>query len=87
MRSTWVNSTFFAAVASQTEFAHDISLLGLRNRRTVKVGTLSVGVALEFLEAALVVEPLIGEALSAVHTTHRNDHSTYLLPVFSGCQF
>jgi hypothetical protein len=75
---------FFAAVASQAEFMHDLSLLSFRNRRTIKVGTLSIGVTLEFLEATLVEQPLIGEALSAVHTTHRDDHSTYLIVVFSG---
>lgn len=73
-----------AAVAGQAEFAHDLCLFRLGHRRTVKVGALAVGIALELLETALVVEPLIGKTLSAVHTTHRDNHGTYLVALVFG---
>lgn len=76
-----------AAVAGQAEFLHNLGLLRLRNGRPVEVGALAVGITLELLEPALIEQPLIGEALSAVHTAHRNDHcTTWCTANFGGCQ-
>lgn len=76
-----------AAVAGQAELLHDLGLLRLRNGRAVEVGALAVGVTLELLETALIMEPLIGEALSAVHTAHWDDHcTTWCAANFGGCQ-
>ena len=65
---------FLAAVAGQAELLHDLGLLGFGYTAAVEVGALTVGVALELLEATLIIGPLIGQELAAVHTTHRDDH-------------
>jgi len=63
-----------AAVTGEAELLHHNSFLSVGHRRTVKVGPLAVGITLELLEAALVVEPLIGQQLPAIHAAHRDDH-------------
>jgi hypothetical protein len=66
-----------AAVSGESKFLHDFTLFGLRHHRTVKVGALSVGITLEFLETLLVMEPFVAEELAAIHATDRNNHRTY----------
>ena len=44
-----------AAVSGETDLLHDLSLLGLRYGCTVKVGALTVSIALQLLESLLVV--------------------------------
>jgi hypothetical protein len=65
---------FATAVASQTKLLHDFSLFGIRDTGTIEVGPFTVAVSLEFLEAALVVEPFVGQHLTTVHTAHGDDH-------------
>ncbi len=62
------------AVPRETEFIHDLFLLGLRYAFPVVIGSLAVRVTLKLLESALVVEPLVGQELATVHTAHRDDH-------------
>jgi len=69
-----------AAVSGESDLLHNLGLLSLGNRRAVEVGALSVAVALELLEALLVVEPLVCQELAAVHTTDGNDHCYSGLP-------
>ena len=63
-----------AAVSGKTDLLHNLGFLGLGNRSAVEIGALSVAVALELLEALLVVDPLVGQEFSTVHTTDGNDH-------------
>ena len=65
-----------AAVTSESELLHNFGLLGLGYGGAIEVCALAVGVALLLLEAALVVQPLIGEQFATVHTAHGNDHTT-----------
>lgn len=71
---------FAAAITCETDFLHDLGLLGLGNRRAVKVGSFPVGIALELLKALLIMEPLIGQEFATVHTPDRNDHCYFGLP-------
>ena len=68
-----------AAVARETEFLHHFILFGDRHGGSVEVGPLAVGIALELLEAALVVQPLVRQELAAVHAPDRNDHEIVVL--------
>jgi hypothetical protein len=64
-----------AAVAGQLELILDnCGLFRIGDRGTVKVGALAVCIALELLEPALVVEPLVGQELATIHTANRDDH-------------
>lgn len=63
-----------ATVAGQAELLHNLIFLCVRHAAAVKVGALAVGISLQLLETTLVVEPLVGQELAAVHTTHRDDH-------------
>lgn len=67
-----------AAISGESEFLHNFGLFGLGYRGAVEVGALSVGIALEFLQALLVMEPFVTEELAAIHATDGNDHCTYL---------
>lgn len=78
--------SLLTAVPSETELLHHLILFRVGHRGAVKVGALAVGIALELLEAALVVEPLVGQELSAIHTTHRNNHRTLPWVLKTGCQ-
>jgi len=71
---------FAAAITCEADFFHNLSLLGLGDRRAVKVGSLSIGIALEFLKALLIMEPLVGQKFATVHTPDRNDHCYFGLP-------
>lgn len=64
------------AVTGESEFLHNLGLLGLGHGSAIEVRALSVGVTLFLLKAALVVEPLIGEQFATVHTADGNDHTT-----------
>ena len=64
------------AVPSKPQLFHYLRLLCLRHLRTVKVRALAIGISLEFLEATLIVQPLVSKKLSAVHTAYRDDHLT-----------
>jgi hypothetical protein len=64
-----------AAVSGETDLLHDLGFLGLRYCCAVKVGTLAVCIALRLLQTLLVVQPLVGQELTAIHTTDWNDHS------------
>jgi hypothetical protein len=66
------------AITGESEFLHDVGLLCLRDGGTIKVGALAVFVALELLEAALVVHPLVGQHLSTIHTAHGDNHRIIL---------
>jgi hypothetical protein len=66
-----------ATVSGETDLLHYFGLLSLGYDRAVKVGALTVCVALQLLEALLVVEPLVGEKLTAIHATDWDDHSYY----------
>jgi len=68
---------FATAVSGESELFHDSGLLGLWHRGSVEVGALSVSVSLEFLKALLVIQPFVGQGLSAIHTSDGNDHRTY----------
>jgi hypothetical protein len=64
------------AIACKSELLHNIGLLRLGYRGSVKVCTLTVSVALFLLETTLVVQPLISEQFAAIHTAYGNDHTT-----------
>lgn len=76
-----------AAVAGQLELIKNLLLSSLGYLGTVKVGALSVGVTLELTELLLIMEPLIGEHLTTVHTAHGNDHPSLLWLTDSACGF
>ncbi len=63
-----------ATVAGEADLIHDFLLLGLGDSRTVVVCPLPVCIPLLLLESALVVIPLVGQELAAVHATHRDNH-------------
>jgi hypothetical protein len=63
-----------AAVAGETDLIHDLLLLRCSHCSTIVVRPLAVGIALLLLELALVVVPLVGQEIAAVHTTHRDNH-------------
>ncbi len=67
-----------AAVALEPELIHHLFLLRLGYSSPVEVCALSICIPLQLLKATLVVQPLVGQHLSAIHTTYRNDHRTTL---------
>lgn len=73
-------------VACETEFIHGLFLLRLLcgPGRAIVVGALAVGITLELLETALIVEPLVGEEIAAVHTAHRDDHLDMAVGLVNG---
>ena len=73
-------------VAGETELLHHLVLFCVGHGGAVKVGALAVGITLELLEAALVVEPLVSQELSAIHTTDRNNHRTLPWGLKTVCQ-
>jgi len=66
-----------AAVSGETEFLHNLGLLCLGHGSSIKVGALAVGVTLQLLKALLIMEPLVGQELTAIHASDRNDHLYY----------
>ena len=62
------------AVAGESDLFHDFGLFGLGDDGAVEIGALAVGIALEFLETLLVVEPFVGEHLTTIHTAYGNNH-------------
>lgn len=77
---------FLTAIAGEAEFIHDLFLLRLLNGTlcAVIVRPLAVGITLKFLEATLIVEPLIGKELAAIHTPHRDDHLDMAVGLVNG---
>ena len=68
---------FFAAISGEPELLHNLGLLRLGNHGTVEVCALSIAVALELLETALIMEPLVRQKFAAIHTSDRNNHNAY----------
>lgn len=66
-----------AAVSGETDLLHDLGLFGLGHNRAIKVGALTIGIALQLLEPLLIMEPLVGKELTAIHATDWDDHSYY----------
>lgn len=62
------------AIAGESEFFHDFGFFGLGDDGAVEIGTLAVGIALEFLETLLVVKPFVGEHFTTIHTAYGNNH-------------
>jgi hypothetical protein len=65
---------FPTAVPMEIQFGQHISFRSLRYGGTIKVGPFSVGISLFFLESSLIIEPLIRQHLTTVHTSYGNDH-------------
>ena len=63
-------------IALEAQLFHNLILFGFGDSSSVKVSALSVGIPLEFPEATLVVEPLVGKEIAARHTADWNDHRT-----------
>lgn len=64
-----------ATVTGQLELVfNDCGLFRIGDRGAIEVGALAVCIALELLEPALVVEPLVGQELATIHATNRDDH-------------
>lgn len=70
----------FTAVSGETKLLHNLGLFRLGYYRAVKVGALSVAVALELLKTALIVQPLVGQKFPAIHASDGNNH----LPITGG---
>lgn len=64
----------FAAVSLDAELLHHDGLFGLWHAGAIKVRPFSIGISLERLEFPLIGQPLVGEQLTTVHATDRNNH-------------